>query len=423
MYSWETIMNSVQPIFDKMKDADHTHSNDTVSRRNVLKAGCSAAAGIALSSNMIPEKASAAQSPDNTRPAEWRNRQPGMAYRRLGRTGYMVSEIVMGGNTISPDNNKHVEMAIDRGLNYLDTSPAYGKSEVGYGELLKNSSLREKVFVNSKVSIFDSNRNKFYWKLFQSLPESEQKKIQDEIDEMIARRGIKESTYMGRFGTWQHTEIQGAYHSNVMEKYYGDRLDRRKEYYSRIIDSAEESLKRLKTDYLDLYMCPHGANSPEELLIPEIYEALEKLKQDGKIRAFGLSAHTDPASVLYTAINTGFYDAVMIAYNIVNGDFCMSAVRAAYEHDVGVIVMKGARPVYPGRENVWVPESRLDKLNHIIPGDMKIPMKAYLWVLQNPNITCVNCEMITADHVRDNLTLPGKKVDLVPLEDQSKFTY
>ena len=70
-----------------------------------------------------------------------------------------------------------------------------------------------------------------------------------------------------------------------MEKYYGDRLDRRKEYYSRILNSAEESLKRLKTDYLDLFMCPHGANSPEELLIPEIYEALEKLTREDRVKA------------------------------------------------------------------------------------------------------------------------------------------
>ena len=138
-----------------------------VSRRNLLKTGCAAAAGISLSSRITPQKALAVQVPDRDKPEEWRNRQPGMAYRRLGRTGYMVSEIVMGGNTISPDNNKHVEMAIEMGLNYLDTSPAYGRgrSEEGYGEILKNSSMREKVFVNSKVSIFDSNRNSFYWKL------------------------------------------------------------------------------------------------------------------------------------------------------------------------------------------------------------------------------------------------------------------
>ena len=89
--------------------------------------------------------------------------------------------------------------------------------------------------------------------------------------------------------------------------------------------------------------------------------------------------------------------------------------------------MKAARPLYPGRRNsdgkkIYIPKSRVKKLNHIIPGRMKTPMKAYLWVLQNPHITCVNSEMINADHVRDNLSLAGQKVDLVPLEDQSKFT-
>jgi hypothetical protein len=35
---------------------------------------------------------------------EWRNRQPNMTYRRLGRTGYMISSIGMGGDDIRPDN-------------------------------------------------------------------------------------------------------------------------------------------------------------------------------------------------------------------------------------------------------------------------------------------------------------------------------
>jgi aryl-alcohol dehydrogenase-like predicted oxidoreductase len=403
--------------------------NNAISRRTILKKGCAAASAAALA-NTVHNSDAAPILPTRDNPQEWRNRQPGMSYRRLGRTGYMVSEIIMGGNTISVTNNKHVEMAVEMGLNYFDTAPAYGggKSEEGYGALLKNSSFREKVFVNSKVSIFDQNRNKFYWNLFQSMSDSEQKKIETEVEDLIRRRNIKESTYMGRFGTWQHTEIQSAYFSNVMEKYHGDKIDRRTEYYSRIIQSVEESLKRLNTDYLDLFMCPHGANSPEELVIPEIHEAMEKLKRDGKIRAFGLSAHSDPAGVLSAAIKTGFYDAAQIAYNNVNGDFCMTAVREAYENGVGVIAMKAARPIYPGRRDskgkkIWVPKSRVKKLNHIIPGRMKTPMKAYLWVLQNPHISAVNSEMINEEHARENLSLAGKKVDLVPLEDQDKFTY
>ena len=46
-------------------------------------------------------------------PAEWRNRQSAMAYRRLGRTNYMISEFVCGGNTISPTNHEHVETHSD----------------------------------------------------------------------------------------------------------------------------------------------------------------------------------------------------------------------------------------------------------------------------------------------------------------------
>ena len=43
-------------------------------------------------------------------------------------------------------------------------------------------------------------------------------------------------------------------------------------------------------------------------------DRISVMGQDGKIRAIGLSAHTDMAGVLLTAINTGNYDAAMIAY-------------------------------------------------------------------------------------------------------------
>src|SRR5579885_2462016 len=86
-------------------------------RREFLTA--TAAAALA---QILPTKADSA--PANSA-GEWRNRQSGIAYRRLGRTGYMISEVVMGGNTIAPDNYEHVLAALDRGLNYLDTAPAY----------------------------------------------------------------------------------------------------------------------------------------------------------------------------------------------------------------------------------------------------------------------------------------------------------
>ncbi len=180
----------------------------TISRRTLLKTGCTATAGLTLSGTAISRSAVASQTTDSGHPIEWRNRQTGMSYRRLGRTGYMVSEFVMGGNTISPTNNKHVELAVEMGLNYFDTSPAYGSgnSEKGYGELLKRSYFREKVFVNSKVSIFDSKRNEFYWNLYQDLGDDGKKKIEHEVNEgksQTPQDGLPRSVYVPARG--KHT--------------------------------------------------------------------------------------------------------------------------------------------------------------------------------------------------------------------------
>lgn len=67
-----------------------------------------------------------------------------------------------------------------------------------------------------------------------------------------------------------------------------------------IIWCAEESLKHLKTDYLDLFLL----HRPSPLMHPgEIAEAIEQLKKDGKIKAFGVSNFTpSQIAMLETAI-------------------------------------------------------------------------------------------------------------------------
>lgn len=56
---------------------------------------------------------------------------------------------------------------------------------------------------------------------------------------------------------------------------------------SSIMHAVEESLKRLKTDYIDLYQL-HGGTIEDPF--EEIFEAFEMLKSQGKIRAFGISS-------------------------------------------------------------------------------------------------------------------------------------
>ena len=341
-------------------------------------------------------------------PSEWRNRQSGMAYRRLGRTNCMISEFVCGGNTISPANNQHVELAIDMGLNYLDTAPAYGRgqSEQGYRPVVAGSK-RDRVFLATKVSLWDDNRNQLFRRIYDSLADTEKNKLQAAARDEIEKRRAGAPDYLLDYFQGQMGELEAAALSNAMEKRYGRQIDRKKNYHDLILQSVEQSLQRLGTDHVDILLCPHGANTPHELAnFPEIFEAFEKLKKAGKACHLGVSAHTDPAGVLEAAIDAKVYSMAMIAYNICNHHYVDKALERARNADLGVIAMKVARPVWNGRAPRQPDDpARQALIQKAVPGDLKIPQKAYLWALRHPAIAACNSELINADLVRDNLPL------------------
>ena len=341
---------------------------------------------------------------------EWRNKQSGMAYRRLGRTGYHISEVVMGGNLISPTNFDHVLMAADMGLNYLDTAPAYGNgaSESGYAKVIRARG-RDKFFINSKVSGWDINRNKLYADIYASLDETEQKRLRSAAKEEVLRRQADAPDYFGGYFKGQAEELEAATLANAMAVKYGAKIDRSLNYRDLIFKSVDETLARLGTDHLDLLMCPHGANTPYEVAShPEIFEAFEKLKKAGKVRHLGLSSHTDPAGVIEAAVKTKVYSAAMIAYNVVNRRYVEPALAAAHKADFGVIGMKVAKPVHMGG-NAPTDPARVKLMHDAMPGPLKVPQKAYVWALRNPGLTAVISEMGTAAHVNDNVPLAGTK--------------
>jgi aryl-alcohol dehydrogenase-like predicted oxidoreductase len=365
-----------------------------------------------LTASMAAALAAKADAAPAAAPGEWRNRMSGMAYRRLGRTGFMISEMVMGGNTISPVNFEHVLLAMDQGLNYLDTAPAYGRqqSELGYAKVIA-SRKRDSFFLNTKVSDWDINRNKLYGDIYQSLPETEQKKLTALATEELERRRALEPDYFGAYFGGQRDELEKAALANVMAKKYGGRIDRDRNYRQLVVDSLEGSLKRLQTDHVDLLMCPHGACTPHELLHHhEIFEAFEQLKKQGKVRYLGVSAHNDPAGVLEAAVQAKVYSVAMVAYSIVNRRYVDGALERARKADLGVIAMKVARPVYPGRaDGRPAPAERVKLIEEAVPGPMKVPQKAYLWALRNRNLAGVISELVNAEMVNDNLPLAAAK--------------
>lgn len=336
---------------------------------------------------------------------EWRNRQAGMSYRRLGRTNFRISSMVMGGNMITPDSADYVLHALDLGLNYLDTAPAYGrgKSEAGYARVLK-ARPRDRFFLTTKVSAWRRDRDAVFTKIFDALAASEQAKLRAEAREEIERRQADAPDYFCNYFNGQMGELEKSALSNVMERRYGRRIDRGN-YRKVILDSLDESLRVLGTDHVDVLMCPHGCNSAYEMLnFPETYEAFETARKAGKARFLGVSAHSDSAGILEAAVKSKMYSVAMVAYNIVNHRYIDKALEQAAKAGVGVIAMKVARPVNPGRGRPADP-ARVRLIEEAMPGKLKPPQKAYAWALKNPNLSAVISEMESRAMVDENLPL------------------
>jgi aryl-alcohol dehydrogenase-like predicted oxidoreductase len=370
-------------------------------RREFLKGSLAVAAGAAGFRAAAGARAASASVEE-----EWRNRQAGMKYRRLGRTGFMVSEIVLGGDPIAPDNRRHVEVAFERGLNYFDTAPAYGggRSEEGYAEALRAVG-RPNVFLTTKVSPLGPARNRAYQQVFASLSRTEQESVLREVGEDLERRRASLPEYMGNYFRGQLREIEEDALSDVLERRYRARVDGRATYFDTIVKSVEDSLRRLKTDSVDVLFCPHGASSYAETQIPDVHEAYLKLKKDGKVRALGVSAHNDPAGVLRGAVASGVYSMAMVAYNVVNRRYVEPALAEAKKADFGVVAMKVAQAVYqPDRSTSAYPE-RLALLDRLVPGERSPHQRAYAFGLANPNLSAVISNMVDEKQVTENLAV------------------
>lgn len=387
-----------------------SHLSD-LSRRHFLKLGAVGALAATGPAALIRGAESSAE----YSAAEWRNRQSSMTYRRLGRTGMMISEVVSGGDPIRLDNYEHLRLAIEMGLNYLDMAPAYGGGECerAYGKIVAQPSMREKVFLNTKISGFTGVRNRLYREIFDGLSPGKQEAIRQRAEAMQNERAVKKPGYFLEYFPGQQRQFGPTYLSIAMQQDYAHRVEGSRQFREFMTRSLEESLQRVGTDHFDLVMCPHGACAPEEVQIPEIHATFEKLKQAGKVRFLGVSAHNDPAGVLHAAVDSGNYDAAMVAYNVINGGYVEGALRKAAQKDVGVIGMKVAMAVATHHRSLQpIPDWRIQKVERIVPGDMKPPMKAYLWALQNPHLCGVISNLWDPAFIRENLSIAGKKVDL-----------
>jgi len=104
-------------------------------------------------------------------------------------------------------------------------------------------------------------------------------------------------------------------------------------------DNLDRDLKTLNTDYVDILVPPlHGV---EALRDPGLPGAYEKAKKAGKMRFSGFACHAHQAEVMKAAIELGYFDVMLIAYNVKNrAELDPILAEAKKRQNMGFMVMK-----------------------------------------------------------------------------------
>jgi aryl-alcohol dehydrogenase-like predicted oxidoreductase len=209
-----------------------------------------------------------------------------MKYRKLGRTGFLVSEIGYGAWGIGRSewigaedeiSLKALNLAIDQGVNFVDTALAYGDghSEKLVGKVIRERS--ERVYVATKIP-----PKNLIW------PASADSQLEDVFP------------------------------------------------LKHVMSCTEKSLKHLGVDCLDLQQF-HVWND-RWAGRSEWQEAVDRLKREGKVRYFGISVNDNQPENGLAAAGTGFIDTFQFIYNIFEQAPQDQLLPYCREHDLGTIV-------------------------------------------------------------------------------------
>jgi len=255
-----------------------------------------------------------------------------MKYTNLPGTDIQVSKLCLGTMTWGIQNSEiegHQQMdyAVDQGINFFDTADLY---DGGKNETLLGSALKEH------------------------------------------RKGIILATKVGN----QLRPDRSGWDWNPSKDY--------------ILKAVEQSLKRLQTDYIDIYQL-HGGTIEDP--IDEIIDAFETLQKEGKIRHYGISSIRP--NVIREYVDRSNIASVMMQYSLLDRRAEEACLKLLGENNVGVLargtLAKGLLAGKPAKEYLGYTEaeaqSTIDVLKEVTASDQPMGRTAIQYVLQHPTIS------------------------------------
>lgn len=101
----------------------------------------------------------------------------------------------------------------------------------------------------------------------------------------------------------------------------------------------EESLRRLQTDYIDLFQFHNPAVLPDPEDPEGAFAAALEMKEKGYIRHIGITNHR--LHIAKAAIESGHFETLQFPFCHISGQQELDLVKSCKEHDLGFIAMKG----------------------------------------------------------------------------------
>lgn len=295
-----------------------------------------------------------------------------LKYNNFGQTGLKVSEIGFGGAAIGYTSGEDedqacitcIKKAIDLGINFFDTSPVYGRSEINLGRAINEQ--RDKIILASKVRISDI---------------SGLEKMKDIISSSVEKSLIRLKT--------DYIDILQIHHQVG---------DKRGKYQFR--SNPPEFAPRL--GFQDCIDFVHNA---------------DHLIKSGKIRFIGLTGWDGDYRTLKMLIESGKFSSIQILYNVLNqtangkhiisksdhnqgsGNGSDSILDLAYANNIAVL---GIRSLADGaivdnlnrklkeEDKVNIDHRQAKELKALLPReDLRLSQIALLFCLSNKKISSV----------------------------------
>lgn len=277
---------------------------------------------------------------------------PQLEKRTLGRTGLNVTTLGYGamelrgaprGREVTKDQAKSIlNSVLDSGINYIDTSIDYGGSEELIGEFIAGR--RSDFYLASKCGCF------------------------------VGAPPADRSARMGHVFTREN-----------------------------ILAGVEQSLRRMKTDYLDVVQF-HGSPSQEELEKNDSIKTVADLKRQGKVRFIGMSS-TLPN--LAGHVKMGVFDVFQIPYSALQREH-ERIISEASKAGAGIVIRGGVARGGPGKEqgDFWEAWQKAG-VDDLLGGMTRMEF-IFRFTISHPDMDTTIVGTINPEHLRDNLNALAK---------------